>query len=57
MPNSPQLVSEIEEISTSVNKAFCKFKNGSYVKVVTASDNARGNRKAKYYEEVDIEID
>lgn len=44
MPRSPELCAQIEYISTTVNKAQCKFYNGSFVKVVTARDSARGNR-------------
>lgn len=45
-PNSPELANEINEKETSVNstKAQVVFKNGSVIKVVTASDTARGNR-------------
>ncbi len=45
-PLSPELAAEIDEKETKVNgtKAQISFKNSSYIKVVTASDNARGNR-------------
>jgi len=45
-PISPELAAEIDEKETKVNgtKAQIVFKNGSYIKVVTASDTARGNR-------------
>ena len=45
-PNSPELASEIDENETSINGTTAKiqFKNGSYIKVVTASDSARSNR-------------
>lgn len=45
-PNSPELASEIDEKQTQMNgtKAQIVFKNSSYIKVVTASDTARGNR-------------
>lgn len=41
---STNLRNEISNISTSVNNAGCDFKNGSYVHVCTANDNARHNR-------------
>jgi len=41
---SRNLANEIEEISTSINNPHVNFKNGSWIKVVTASDNARSNR-------------
>ena len=45
-PRSPELAGEIDERNTQINntKAQIAFKNASYIKVVTASDNARGNR-------------
>lgn len=45
-PNSPELCNEIDEKQTKINgtNAQIVFKNGSFIKVVTASDNARGNR-------------
>lgn len=45
-PNSPELANEIDENETSINNTNAKitFKNGSYIKVVTASDSARSNR-------------
>lgn len=45
-PNSPELAAEIDEknSSSSNTKAQIVFKNGSYIKVVTASDSSRGNR-------------
>lgn len=45
-PNSPELANEIDEKATSINNTDAKivFKNGSYIKVVTASDSARSNR-------------
>ena len=45
-PNSKELATEIDEKQTRVNgnNAQIVFKNGSYIKVVTASDSARGNR-------------
>lgn len=47
-PNSKELAMEIDEKQTKVNgtNAQIVFKNGSYIKVVTASDSARGNYKA-----------
>ena len=41
---SRNLANEIEDISTSINNPHVTFKNGSWIKVVTASDNARHNR-------------
>lgn len=45
-PKSPELAFEIDEKQTKLNGTEAKivFKNGSYIKVVTASDSARGNR-------------
>lgn len=45
-PNSKELANEIDEKLTRINgtNAQLVFKNGSYIKVVTASDSARGNR-------------
>lgn len=45
-PNSPELAAEIDEKQSKVNgtNAQIVFKNSSYIKVVTASDSARGNR-------------
>ena len=42
--NSPLLKNEISSIMISSTNAIAEFKNGSYIKVVTASDSARGNR-------------
>lgn len=44
--NSPELAAEIDDKETRYNgpEAKITFKNGSVIKVVTASDNARGNR-------------
>lgn len=44
VPISSILKSEIEKINISQNLSFVKFKNGSRIRVVTASDNARGAR-------------
>lgn len=44
MPNSEALRNEISIIQISSTKANIDFKNGSVIKVVTASDTARGNR-------------
>lgn len=46
LPNSPNLKNEINEDETrySGQNAKIMFKNTSYIKVVTASDNARSNR-------------
>ena len=45
-PNSRELSAEIDEKQTRLNgtEAQIIFKNTSYIKVVTASDSARGNR-------------
>lgn len=45
-PGSRELAAEIDEKQTKINgtNAQIVFKNGSYIKVVTASDSARGNR-------------
>lgn len=45
-PNSPELAGEIDDRQTKMNgtNAQIVFKNGSYIKVVTASESARGNR-------------
>ncbi len=45
-PISPELAYEIEDRETRItgNSAQIKFKNGSIIKVVTASDGSRGNR-------------
>lgn len=44
MVNSPGLKREIDVITTTPNNPKCIFKNGSFIKVVTAGDTARGNR-------------
>ena len=41
---SANLQNEIEKISTSINNPMVLFKNGSWIKCVTASENSRGNR-------------
>jgi hypothetical protein len=41
---SENLRNEIKEISMSINNPHVDFKNGSFIKCVTASDNALGNR-------------
>ena len=41
---SENLKSEIEDYTINANKAEIKFYNGSWIKVVTASDSGRGNR-------------
>ena len=45
-PNSPLLAAEIDDKQTRINgtNAQIIFKNGSFIKVVTAGDTARGNR-------------
>ena len=46
MPVSPNLRNEIDQIASKFSGQDAKivFKNSSYIKVVTASDNARSNR-------------
>lgn len=44
VPLSPLLQSEIKKVDINNQKAEIIFKNGSYVKVVTATDSARGAR-------------
>lgn len=44
MHYSPQLRKEIADIKTNQNEVIVKFRNNSTIKVVTASDTARGNR-------------
>lgn len=44
MPLSCNLRAEILDMQINQAEAFIKFKNGSKINVVTASDNARGNR-------------
>lgn len=41
---SPNLAREIEDIRTSANDARCIFKNGSWIRVVAANQNARSKR-------------
>lgn len=41
---SANLRSEISDISTSINGAHVDFRNGSWIKVVSASDSSRHNR-------------
>lgn len=45
-PRSPELALEINERETQMNgtKAIIQFKNGSFIKVVTSGESARGNR-------------
>lgn len=45
-PNSPELAYEIDDKNTRIGgeKPMIMFKNGSFIKVVAASDNARSNR-------------
>ena len=45
-PNSKELANEIDEKETRINgtNAQIFFKNGSFIKVVTANDNSRGAR-------------
>ena len=44
MPESEALRNEIKDIRISSSDAYVLFYNGSRIKVVTASDSARGNR-------------
>lgn len=46
IPKSNELKSELRggDIKIAASEAIAIFKNGSYIKVVTASDSARGNR-------------
>lgn len=44
MHKSPLLRNEVERVSTGQNDCGIWFKNGSYIRVVVASDNARGAR-------------
>lgn len=44
MPASKLVANEIESITLNPTVCSCIFKNGSYIKVVTASDTARSNR-------------
>lgn len=46
IPKSNELKCELKggDIKISYSEAIALFKNGSYIKVVTASDSARGNR-------------
>jgi len=45
-PNSKELAAEIDEKQTRINNTSAQivFKNGSYIKVVTATDSSRGSR-------------
>lgn len=45
-PRSPELAAEIDDSQTRINgtNAQIVFRNGSYMKVCTASDSSRGNR-------------
>lgn len=43
-PNSPELRAEIRESKINGTDARISFKNGSFIKVVTAGDSARGSR-------------
>ena len=46
-PRSPELCNEIADIKVNTTNAQILFKNGSFIKVVTASDNARGKKKER----------
>ena len=54
-PNSPELAAEIDEKQTKINgtNAQIVFKNSSYIKVVTASDSARGKIVAVYSDDAE----
>ena len=41
---SANLWNEISDIKVGMNDSSCEFKNGSWIKIVTASDNARSKR-------------
>lgn len=41
---SANLWNEISDIKVSLNDSICEFKNGSWIKIVTANDNARSKR-------------
>lgn len=44
MKKSPILRTEIEDITVNTNKGECTFRNGSWIRVVTANDNGRSAR-------------
>ena len=44
IPNSPNLNREISEVRLALDNAYIKFKNGSMIRAVPATDNARGGR-------------
>lgn len=44
MPRSPMLRNEIAKVSTGKDDCSVYFKNGSYIKVVTAKESGRGGR-------------
>ena len=44
MRNSPNLAREILEIKTGMNETSVKFKNGSTIEAINASENTRGFR-------------
>lgn len=44
LPKAPLLQMEIKTIKISATDAYVEFHNGSFIKVVTASDSARSNR-------------
>lgn len=46
LPNSPELAAEIDEKKSKLNntQGILVLRNGSYLKVVTAGESARGNR-------------
>jgi hypothetical protein len=42
--NSPNLAREIKDLRTSINDSYITFHNGSWIKTVAGSENARGRR-------------
>ena len=44
MRNSPNLAREILEIKTGIHETSVKFKNGSTIEAINASENTRGFR-------------
>ena len=54
-PRSDELAAEIDEKQTKINgtNAQIVFKNTSYIKVVTASDSARGNWRVNAYKQME----
>lgn len=44
IPSSPELAAEITERKINGTEAIIRFENGSFIKVVSANENARSNR-------------